>query len=57
LLAQDPVLLAGLLVCGTFILIFIVWPLVRVIAQGFFTPEGQFSLEQFRRYRLPQIEF
>jgi iron(III) transport system permease protein len=50
LLAQDPVLLAGLLAAGVFILMFVVWPLARVIAQGFFTPEGQFSLEQFRRY-------
>jgi iron(III) transport system permease protein len=53
LLAQDPVLLAGLLVAGAFILMFVVWPLVRVIAQGFFTPEAQFSLEQFRRYSDP----
>ncbi len=50
LIAQDPVLLAGLLVSGVFILVFIVWPLVRVIVQGFFTLEGQFSLEHFRRY-------
>ncbi len=53
MLAQDPVLLAALLVAGVFILMFIAWPLVRVIAQGFFTPEGQFSLEQFRRYADP----
>jgi ABC-type uncharacterized transport system permease subunit len=53
LLAQDPVLLAGLLVAGAFILMFVVWPLVRVIAQGFFTPEARFSLEQFRRYLDP----
>lgn len=49
-LAQDAVLLAGLLVAGAFILLFVAWPLVRVIAQVVFTPEGQFSLEQFRRY-------
>jgi iron(III) transport system permease protein len=49
-MAQDSVLLAGLLVTGTFLLLFVAWPLGRVIAQGFFTPEGQFSLEQFRRY-------
>ena len=49
-LAQDQVLLAGLLVAGAFILMFVVWPLVRVIIQGFFTSEAQFSLEQFRRY-------
>jgi iron(III) transport system permease protein len=50
LLARDPVLLAGLLVAGTLILTFIAWPLGRVIVQGFFTREGAFSLEQFRRY-------
>jgi iron(III) transport system permease protein len=50
LLAQDPVLLAGLLLASTFILAFIAWPLLRVMVQGFFTQEGAFSLEQFRRY-------
>lgn len=50
MIAQDPVLLAGLLVSGIFVLVFIVWPLVRVIIQGFFTLDGKFSLEHFRRY-------
>ena len=54
LLAQDPVLLAGLLVVGAFMLTFVVWPLGRVIVQGFFTAEGQFSLEQFHRYIDPR---
>ncbi len=54
LLAQDPVLLAGVLVVGAFTLTFIVWPLGRVIVQGCFTAEGQFSLEQFRRYVDPR---
>jgi iron(III) transport system permease protein len=49
-LAQDPVLLAGLLVIGVFLLVFVLWPLGRVIAQGFFNADGQFSLAQFRRY-------
>jgi iron(III) transport system permease protein len=49
-LAQDPVLLAGLLLASSFILAFIAWPLLRVMVQGFFTLEGAFSLEQFRRY-------
>jgi iron(III) transport system permease protein len=53
-LAQDPVLLAGLLVAGVFLLVFIVWPLGRVIVQGYFTAEGHFSLEQFRRYVEPR---
>jgi len=50
LLAQDPVLLAGLLVVGAFMLTFVVWPLGRVIVQGCFSAEGQFSLAQFHRY-------
>src|SRR5688572_9767027 len=50
LMTQDSMLLAGLLVVGAFIFMFVAWPLARVIAQGFFTPDGQFSLEQFRRY-------
>jgi iron(III) transport system permease protein len=54
LLAQDPVLLAGLLVVGAFTLTFIVWPLGRVIVQGCFTAEGQFSLAQFQRYVDPR---
>jgi iron(III) transport system permease protein len=54
LLAQDPVLLAGLLVVGAFMLTFVVWPLGRVMVQGCFTAEGQFSLEQFRRYVDPR---
>jgi ABC-type uncharacterized transport system permease subunit len=53
LMRQDSVLLAGLLVVGAFIFMFVAWPLARVIAQGFFSPDGQFSLEQFRRYVNP----
>jgi len=49
-LAQDPVLLAGLLLVGAFMLTFVVWPLGRVIVQGCFTSDGQFSLAQFQRY-------
>jgi iron(III) transport system permease protein len=49
-LSQDPLLLAGLLVAGAFIFLFVAWPLIRVISQGFFDPEAQFSLEQFQRY-------
>jgi len=54
LLAQDPVLLAGVLVVGAFMLTFVVWPLGRVIVQGCFSAEGQFSLAQFRRYVDPR---
>jgi iron(III) transport system permease protein len=58
LIAQDNILMVGLLVVAIFILLFIVLPLVRVIIQGFFVPElgadpevaGTFSLEYFARY-------
>lgn len=53
LIARDPALLVGVLVAGAFILTFIVWPLWRVIAQGFFTPAGEFSLQYFARYFEP----
>lgn len=55
LIGQDPVLATGLLAVGAFVLLFIVYPLLRVIYQGFFTFEnGAFSLEYFARYLDPQ---
>lgn len=54
LIARDPALLVGLLAAGIFIFAFIVYPLWRVIVQGFFTQdEGQFSLQYFARYFAP----
>ena len=53
LIARDPVLLVGLLAAGAFIFAFIVYPLARVIAQGFFNQQGQFSLNYFARYLEP----
>lgn len=53
LLARDPVLLVGVLAAGAFILTFILLPLVRVIVQGFYAPDGSFSLEFFARYFQP----
>lgn len=58
LIAQDPVLLIGLMVTGIFMLAFVVWPLLRVIVQGFFIAEskpgeGAFNLDQFTRYVNP----
>ncbi|TAH49014.1 MAG: iron ABC transporter permease [Chloroflexota bacterium] len=53
LIARDPALFVGVLAAGAFILTFIVWPLVRVIVQGFFTPDGEFSLQYFARYFEP----
>ncbi len=54
LIARDPVLLVGLLIAGAFMFAFIIWPLVRVIYQGFFTMEGEPSLKFFARYLDPQ---
>ena len=58
LIARDPVLLIGLLITGGFMFAFIVWPLARVIYQGFFVPDGepnagQFNLEYFQNYVNP----
>ncbi len=60
LIAQDPVLLMGLIVTGVFIFAFVVWPLARVIVQGFFIADskpdaGTFNLDQFTRYINPQF--
>ena len=54
LIARDPVLLVGLLIIGAFMLAFVIWPLARVIWQGFFNLEGQPSLKYFERYFDPQ---
>ncbi len=59
LIARDPVLLVSLLITGAFMLTFIVWPLARVIYQGFFVGSGQpnegaFSLEYFQYYVNPK---
>jgi iron(III) transport system permease protein len=54
LIARDPVLLIGLLITGAFIFTFVIWPLARVIWQGFFTLEGEPSVTYFTRYFDPQ---
>jgi iron(III) transport system permease protein len=59
LIAQDPVLLIGLIITGAFMLAFVIWPLARVIVQGFFIAEGKpnagaFNLDQFARYVDPR---
>lgn len=46
---QDPVLLAGLLAVGLFLLLFVIWPLARVVVQGVYS-EGAWNVEQYRRY-------
>jgi len=58
LIAQDPVLSIGLIVTGVFMFAFVVWPLLRVIVQGFFIADskpdaGAFNLDQFTRYFNP----
>ncbi len=54
LIAQDNILMVGLLIVTIFVLLFIILPLVRVIVQGFFDPAtGEFSLEYFARYADP----
>ncbi|HNT77484.1 MAG TPA: iron ABC transporter permease [Anaerolineae bacterium] len=50
IIAQDPVLWMSLLFCGIFLFIFIFYPILRTAANGFFTAEGQASLEHFARY-------
>lgn len=49
--------MVGLLVTSIFVFLFVILPLLRVVAQGFFVPRlgnnpdaGQFSLEYFARY-------
>ena len=50
-IARDPVLITGLLVSGAFVFFFVVWPLLRVVWEGFFNYQtGAFSLEYFARY-------
>lgn len=51
LIARDPTLALGLLVAGAFIVTFVLYPLLRVIWQGFFTLEtGAFSLKYFAQF-------
>ncbi len=51
LIARDPIMMAGLLISSAFVFFFVVWPLLRVVWQGFFDFQtGAFSLEYFERY-------
>jgi len=50
-IARDPIMMAGLLTSSAFVFFFVVWPLLRVVWQGFFDfNTGAFSLEYFARY-------
>lgn len=51
LIARDPILMMSLLYCGLFLLVFVIYPLLRGTINGFFDKDtGAFSLEFFRRY-------
>ena len=51
LIGQDPVLAIGLLIVGMFVFLFVAYPLLRVVWQGFFDPvSGDFSLVYFQQY-------
>lgn len=57
LIAQDNILMAGLLLITIFVFLFVILPLLQVIVQGFFVPDtgnnpaaGSFNLEYFTRY-------
>ena len=45
-IAQDPTLLIGLLVAVTAVALFVVYPLVRILAESFFR-RGEFSLAAY----------
>jgi iron(III) transport system permease protein len=51
LIARDPVLMIGLLYCGLFLYIFVVYPLYRGTSNGFVDSEtGKLSFEYFTRF-------
>ncbi|MEZ4769994.1 MAG: iron ABC transporter permease [Caldilineales bacterium] len=51
LMGRDPLLMVGLLVSVSFVFLFVVWPLLRVVVQGFFVfGTRELSLEYFGRY-------
>lgn len=57
LIGQDPVLGLGLLLVGAFVFLFIAWPLLRVIWQGFFDPTtGAFDTRYFNQYFDPYFQ-
>lgn len=50
LLGRDPVLSISLLLSGIFIFVFVVFPLYRSAAGGFFSKEGAWDVTYFARY-------
>jgi iron(III) transport system permease protein len=47
--ARDPVFLVALLVSSAFVLLFVLYPLFRILSQGFFTDRGVFDLGAYAR--------
>ncbi|MBS1251057.1 MAG: Molybdenum transport system permease protein ModB [Anaerolineales bacterium] len=57
LIGQDPILSMGLFLVGIFVFLFVFFPLLRVIWQGFFDPTtGAFSLKYFAQYVDPYYQ-
>jgi iron(III) transport system permease protein len=50
LIFRDPVLFMSLLFSGIFIFVFVLLPIIRTIAGGFFSDEGALDLTYFARY-------
>ncbi len=57
MIGQDPILGLGLLLVGVFVFLFIVWPLLSVIVQGFIDQDsGQFDIRYFQQYLDPYYQ-
>ncbi len=50
LMFRDPVLAIGLAVCAVFLAAFVIYPILRTAANGFFDAKGRLSLGYFARY-------
>ncbi len=50
LIGRDPVLFISLLLSGIFIFVFVIFPLFRSVAGGFFSKEGTWDVTYFARY-------
>lgn len=50
MIARDPILMIALLFSFIFLILFIFYPILRTIMQGFVTADGVFDLTQFARY-------
>ena len=56
LIGQDPILAMGLIIVGAFVTLFVAYPLLRVIWQGFFELDtGNVSFEYFERFIRPDF--